>query len=77
MILDKERETLAEENSQLQELLKQYLAGVSVGKATVTENNSLLIVNGRMNLKLQKPHQNCHVVLRDANHIMRNHSKQN
>lgn len=48
--MDREIEKLEAENEELQEVLKQYLSGISVHADAVDDANPLLVVNGRVNL---------------------------
>eukprot|EP00761_Pharyngomonas_kirbyi_P013210 gb/GECH01013237.1/.p1 GENE.gb/GECH01013237.1/~~gb/GECH01013237.1/.p1 ORF type:complete len:528 (+),score=222.16 gb/GECH01013237.1/:1-1584(+) len=43
--LGKEKEHLEEENAQLQQLLKQYLDGISVNREVLEQNNPLLVID--------------------------------
>ncbi|KAL5477733.1 hypothetical protein EMCRGX_G024571 [Ephydatia muelleri] len=45
--LDKEKESLDEENKRLKMLLKQYLDGISVSDEVLSQRNPLLVVNQR------------------------------
>jgi dynein regulatory complex subunit 2 len=53
--LDKEKQMLSTENSQLRLLLKQYLDGISVNDEVLSNTNPLLIVNNRTNVKMNPP----------------------
>ena len=48
--LDKEKDTLMRENTQLRTLLKQYLDGISVNDEILNQVNPLFVVNHRTNL---------------------------
>jgi hypothetical protein len=50
LAVDKERDRLHEENRALQQLLRQYLDGVSVKSDIMDAANPLLVVNGRVNV---------------------------
>ena len=54
LAIEKEKENLEKENQDLRSILKQYLEGISVNAQTVNGPNSLLVVNGRVNLN-QRP----------------------
>lgn len=43
----KERERLALENAQLQDLINQYISGTRITEDTLAEDNPLFVVNGR------------------------------
>ena len=49
--LEKEKAMLSTENAQLRLLLKQYLDGISVNDEVLTNNNPLLIINYRSNVR--------------------------
>ena len=51
LALDKEKQTLMAENSQLRTLLKQYLDGISVNDEILSQVNPLFIVNNKTNVK--------------------------
>ncbi|WAR03826.1 DRC2-like protein [Mya arenaria] len=55
LALDKERQTLLGENTQLRTLLKQYLDGISVNDEIISQVNPLFIVNNKTNVKLNVP----------------------
>lgn len=48
--LQRERERLQEENMQLEDLIKQYVAGTIVSDSVLKDDNPLFVVNGRANL---------------------------
>ena len=49
LAIERERSLLNEENAELRSILKQYLDGISVNQEVLSQNNTLLIVNGRTN----------------------------
>lgn len=51
LALDKEKQTLMQENQQLRTLLKQYLDGISVNDEILSQVNPLFIVNNKTNVK--------------------------
>ncbi|KAK7087235.1 dynein regulatory complex subunit 2-like [Littorina saxatilis] len=55
LALDKERQTLAGENSQLRTLLKQYLDGISVNDEILSQVNPLFVINSKTNVKMNFP----------------------
>ncbi|XP_050399667.1 dynein regulatory complex subunit 2 [Patella vulgata] len=55
LALDKEKQTLSEENQQLRTLLKQYLDGISVNDEILSQVNPLFIVNNKTNVTLNIP----------------------
>ena len=48
--IDKEKDKLEEENQALQQLLKQYLNGISIQPEIMNSPNPLLVVNGKVNV---------------------------
>lgn len=71
--LDKEKQMLSTENAQLRLLLKQYLDGISVNDEVLTNNNPLLIINYRSNVRLNGPvgssDRNPKVIIEAKNHL--------
>lgn len=67
--IDKEKERLAKENSDLQTILKQYLDGISVNQEVMTSENPLLVINGKVNLNAPVRGNVSNVVI-DANHMV-------
>jgi hypothetical protein len=55
LAIEKEEGRLKKENSDLQEILKQYFAGVSVSDEMLRKANPLFVVNGRVNLNKPLP----------------------
>lgn len=53
LALDKEKQSLLEENQGLRAVLKQYLDGISVNEEVLAQKNPLFVVNGRTNVNLQ------------------------
>jgi len=53
--LDKEKQTMSQENHQLRTLLKQYLDGISVNDEILSQVNPLFVVNNKSNVKLNVP----------------------
>ncbi|CAH8850134.1 unnamed protein product [Trichobilharzia szidati] len=51
LAIAKEHNMLEQENLQLKLLLKQYLDGISISNEVVTGDNSLLVINGRSNVR--------------------------
>ena len=50
LFVERERDRLRKENEDLQNILKQYLDGISVNPEVLKQPNPLLVVNGRVNL---------------------------
>merc|ERR1740117_248818 len=56
--IDRERERLARENSDLRSILKQYLDGISVNEDVINSPNPLLVVNNKSNIVMPNQVQN-------------------
>ncbi|KAJ3183720.1 Dynein regulatory complex subunit 2 [Gaertneriomyces sp. JEL0708] len=56
LALEKQRTHLQEENSHLKLLLKQYLDGISVNEEVLEQANPLVVINGRTNAPMRRPH---------------------
>lgn len=67
--ITKEKERLMQENQDLQSILKQYLDGICVNEDVLKSNNSLLVVNGKINLNIAPPKHGSHMVI-EANHMV-------
>jgi hypothetical protein len=48
LALEKEKERLLKENEDLRALVKQYLGGITVSEDSISGENPLLIINGKM-----------------------------
>jgi len=55
LALDKEMQTLQDENQQLRSVLKQYLDGISVNDEILSQTNPLFVVNNRTNVSMAVP----------------------
>jgi len=55
LAIEREEERLKKENSDLQEILKQYFDGISVSDEMLKKANPLFVVNGRVNLNKPLP----------------------
>lgn len=53
--IEKERERLATENAQLEDLIKQFMEGTQLSETVLDEQNPLFVVNGRANLNHKPP----------------------
>eukprot|EP00644_Phytophthora_capsici_P003395 jgi/Phyca11/116760/e_gw1.31.16.1 len=73
LALRREKERVANENRELQTILQQYLAGISVSPTVLDGANPLLVVNGRLRLHQPTLDENgkprCKPVI-DANHMV-------
>jgi len=80
LALDKEKQTLEDENRKLRALLKQYLDGISVNDEILSQTNPLLVVNHKTNAphlsvpvgdpRVQRAKPSVNVV--EAAHIVKN-----
>jgi len=50
MAIDREKQRLANENSDLRSILKQYLDGISVNEDVINNPNPLLVINHKTNI---------------------------
>jgi predicted component of type VI protein secretion system len=62
----KEKERLALENTQLQDLIQQYLNGTQLAGDTLREDNPLFVVNGRANLNHDPPVRKAKPIVQNA-----------
>lgn len=62
----KEKDRLLLENSQLENLIQQYVDGTRVTDTTLNEDNPLFVVNGRANLNHVPPVRNKKPTIQDA-----------
>ena len=53
--IEKERERLATENAQLEDLIQQFISGTQLSETVLDEENPLFVVNGRANLNHKPP----------------------
>lgn len=74
--IEKERERLALENAQLQELIAQYVAGTEVNDEVLAGDNPLFVVNGRTNFNHAPPVRNTKPLIQDGNAITATVSRQ-
>ncbi|CEG48042.1 uncharacterized protein PHALS_05519 [Plasmopara halstedii] len=71
--LRREKDRVAAENRELQTILQQYLAGISIGPTVLDGANPLLVVNGRLRLRQPATNQDCKPGCQpviDANHMV-------
>ena len=54
-MVEKEQEELEDENLKLRSVLKKYLDGISVNEQVLSQENTLMIVNGRTNAPMSIP----------------------
>ena len=50
MAIERERDRLSSENSDLRSILKQYLDGISVNEDVINNPNPLLVINNKTNI---------------------------
>jgi len=55
--IEREKERLRNENSDLRSILKQYLDGISVNEDVINNPNPLLVVNHKTNIAMSASHQ--------------------
>jgi len=53
--VEREKERLAQENSDLRAILRQYLDGISVNSQVLDESNPLMVVNNRSGIAVAQP----------------------
>lgn len=70
LAIKRERDRYANENRELQAILKQYLDGVSVNDTVMNHSNPLLVVNGRLKLHQPESVQGKDKPVIDANHMV-------
>ena len=66
MAIDREKERLSNENSDLRSILKQYLDGISVNEDVINNANPLLVVNHKTNIAMPSAHARCSPVRRTS-----------
>jgi hypothetical protein len=64
--IEKEKERLALENAQLEDLISQYLSGTRLTNEVLAEDNPLFVVNGRANLNHDLPVRKVKPIVQDA-----------
>lgn len=75
--IDKERTRLQEENSQLEDLVSQYVDGLGLNQQVLNEDNPLFVVNGRANLNHVPPVRKAmHPTVQDAAQITNTNIRQ-
>ena len=58
MAIERERDRLSSENSDLRSILKQYLDGISVNEDVINARNPLLVVNNQTNIAFADDYEN-------------------
>lgn len=74
--VEKERDRLALENTQLQELIAQYVSGTRVNDEVLAGDNPLFVVNGRTNFNHAPPVRSIKPLIQDGNAITATVSRQ-
>jgi hypothetical protein len=64
--IEKEKERLALENAQLEDLIGQYISGTKLSNDVLAEDNPLFVVNGRANLNHDLPVRRAKPIVQDA-----------
>ncbi|XP_046841215.1 dynein regulatory complex subunit 2-like [Xenia sp. Carnegie-2017] len=78
LALEKEKQDLLNENTQLRAVLKQYLNGISVNDEILTQDNPLFVVNNKTNEKFMVPvnegriKRSVPVTVVEAAHVIKN-----
>jgi hypothetical protein len=67
--VEKERDRLALENTQLQELIAQYISGTQISDEVLAGDNPLFVVNGRTNFNHAPPVRSMRPLIQDGNII--------
>ena len=70
LALDNEKARLARENAGLQNVLKQYLEGISVTEDLMKTPNPLLVVNGRLTLNAPPVRHAAPATVIEASHLV-------
>ena len=74
--IEKERTRLQQENTQLQDLIQQFISGTKLDETVLDEANPLFVVNGRANLNHNPPVRLIKPTIQSANAIASSTSKQ-
>lgn len=74
--IEKERERLSQENTQLQDLIGQFISGTKLEETVLDDSNPLFVVNGRANLNHQPPVRKLVPTVQSGNAIASSTSKQ-
>ncbi|CAM9182045.1 unnamed protein product [Ectocarpus fasciculatus] len=74
--VEKERDRLALENVQLQELIGQYVSGTQISDEVLAADNPLFVVNGRTNFNHAPPVRSSRPLIQDGNAIQATVSRQ-
>ena len=67
--IEKERERLSTENTQLEDLIQQFISGTQLSETVLDEENPLFVVNGRANLNHKPPVRLVKPTVQNANII--------
>jgi len=72
MAIDREKERLSHENSDLRSILKQYLDGISVNEDVINNPNPLLVVNHKTNIAMPSANRPpaTHTIVEGAHSVM-------
>ena len=74
--IEKERERLTQENTQLQDLIGQFISGTKLDETVLDDANPLFVINGRANLNHNPPVRLAKPTVQSANAISSSTSKQ-
>ena len=72
--IKKEEMRLMQENSDLRNILKQYLDGISVNADVINEPNPLFVLNNRTNIQHAPVLSDAHVTVQSANVVINQHA---
>ena len=72
--ISKEENRLQQENSDLRNILKQYLDGISVNADVINEPNPLFVLNNRTNIQHAPVISDAHITIQSANVVVNQHA---
>jgi dynein regulatory complex subunit 2 len=72
--ISKEESRLQQENSDLRNILKQYLDGISVNADVINEPNPLFVLNNRTNIQHAPVISDAHITIQSANVVVNQHA---
>ena len=74
LAINKEEVRLKQENSDLRNILKQYLDGISVNADVINEPNPLFVLNNRTNIQHAPVMSDGHITVQSANAVVNQHA---
>lgn len=72
LAIERERDRLKAENSELQDLLKRYLDGIAVNDEVLTSYNPLLVINGKTNVQMPPVRERGNPTIQEGNTVVIN-----